>query len=75
MRVDAATRRFVRDLAGTADGPTKHAAFMRGALREPLIDAIFMAEAMGDQPLTEDAMLNIAANWPEGEDADRGAES
>lgn len=67
MRVDVATQRFIRDLARTVDGPAKHAAFMYGALREPLMDVIFMAEAMGDQPLTEDAMLHIAANWKETE--------
>ena len=68
MSIDAATRCFIRDLTRTEDGPAKHAAFMYGALREPLVDVIFMAEAMSDRPLTEDAMLHIPANWKETEE-------
>jgi len=50
-------------LATSPEGVGKHAAFIYGLLREPLLDTVFMAEAMGETPLTSDAMTYIAERW------------
>jgi len=70
--IDTAQREFIRYLAAMPEGVGKHAAFIYGVLREPLFDTAIIANVIGDQPLTERAMLHIAAHWNDPKEADRG---
>lgn len=56
-------RAFIAALASSSDGHGKHAAFLYGLLREPLLDVTFMAHALADVPLTREAMTYIAEHW------------